>query len=210
MELSQEISNFIEEIKTRDHLILFYDTEERKRSVLFPYLKDGLLNNKGVIYICSDETPEQIREGLKTYVAIQPEEFTDKIKISTCEEWYIRDAGAEPLRVINKWKKAYQYFDERGLGLRVMGETSCFFRNDLVRELMRYEYALHRILNVPMDAICSYNLRTIVDTGYTDVIMPLIRAHGKALFLAHGGSIIIEPEHVEDTDIEKLLEIDIN
>jgi len=181
MELSQEISNFIEEIKTRDHLILFYDTEERKRSVLFPYLKDGLLNNKGVIYI---------------------EEFTDKIKISTCEEWYIRDAGAEPLRVINKWKKAYQYFDERGLGLRVMGETSCFFRNNLVRELMRYEYALHRILNVPMDAICSYNLRTIVDTGYTDVIMPL--------FLAHGGSIIIEPEHVEDTDIEKLLEIDIN
>jgi hypothetical protein len=207
MESSPEIHSIIKEIQKKDHLILFYDSEERKRSVLFPYLEDGLLKDKGIIYICSDETPKQIWEGFKAYSKLQLEEFSDKIQIRNYDEWYILNGVTEPLRVINKWNEAYRFFDKRGLGLRVTGETSCFFRNDLVRDLLRYEYALHRILTVPMDAICAYNLRTIVDTGYTDVIMPLIRAHGKGLFLAHGGSMLIEPEHVEDTDIEKLLDI---
>jgi len=48
------------------------------------------------------------------------------------------------------------------------------------------------------------------ETGYEDVIMPLIRAHGKDLFLAHGGSIVIEPQEVEDTDVEKLLDVKIH
>ncbi len=209
MESSPEIYNIIIGIQ-RDHLILFYDSEERKRSVLFPYLEDGLLKGKGIIYICSDETPKQIWEGFKAYSKLQPEEFSDKIQIWNYDEWYILKGVTEPLRVINRWNEAYRFFDKRGLGLRVTGEMSCFFRNDLVRDLMRIEYALHKILTVPMDAICAYNLRTIVDTGYKDVIMPLIRAHGKALFLAHGGSMFIEPEHVEDKDIEKLLDIDVH
>ena len=52
-------------------------------------------------------------------------------------------------------------------------------------------------------------MKTIVETGYTEVIMPLIRAHGKAVFTAEGGTMILEPENVEDTDIERLLEIKI-
>lgn len=58
-----------------------------------------------------------------------------------------------------------------------------------------------------MDAICAYNLNTIVETGYTDVIMPLVRAHGKAVFTAEGGTMILEPQSVEDTGIERLLDI---
>jgi len=41
------------------------------------------------------------------------------------------------------------------------------------------------------------------------VIMPVIRAHGKAIFVSDNGTIIIEPEEVEVTDIEKLLDIEI-
>ena len=86
---------------------------------------------------------------------------------------------------------------------------SCFFREGKVRELLRYEYALHKVLFMPIDAICAYNLKTIVETGYTDVIMPLVRAHGKAVFTAEGGIMVLEPENLEDTDIERLLEIKI-
>ena len=82
----------------------------------------------------------------------------------------------------------------------------------IVSELFARAYvtrALHRVLTIPMEAICAYNLKTIVDTGYTDVIMPLIRAHGKAIFTTEGGSMIFEPENIEDTDVEKLLDIEI-
>ena len=68
---------------------------------------------------------------------------------------------------------------------------------------------IQRARTVPMDAICAYNLKTIVETGYTDMIMPLVRAHGKAIFTAEDGTMILEPEKIEDTDIERLLDIKI-
>ncbi len=96
---------------------------------------------------------------------------------------------------------------KRGLRRRATGEASCFFKHNQVRELLRYEYALHRALSTPMDAICAFDLQTIVNTGYEDMIMPFVRAHGYAFFTSPGGIISLEPENVEDTDIEKLLDI---
>jgi len=52
-------------------------------------------------------------------------------------------------------------------------------------------------------------VNTIVETGYSEVIMPLVRAHGWAIFTGPGGSMMYEPENVEDYDIEKLLRIKI-
>jgi hypothetical protein len=86
---------------------------------------------------------------------------------------------------------------------------SCFFREEKVRELLRYEYALHKVLSIPMEAVCAYNLKTIVETGHTEVIMPLVRAHGKAMFTAEGGTMVLEPENVEEKDVERLLKIKI-
>ena len=210
MKVTTEVTNFVRGIKSREHAIIFYDSEEAKRSILFPYLSDGLSKNKGVLYICSDESPEQIQDGLNTYLTGGLDVHSEKVQIKNYDQWYIRDGVVEPLKIIDQRFEAHRFFEDRGLGLRVIGETSCFFRKGLVRDLLRYEYALHKILNVEMDAICAYDLRTIVDTGYEDVIMPIIRAHGNALFLAHGGSIVIEPEVVEDTDVEKLLDIKIH
>ena len=108
------------------------------------------------------------------------------------------------MKIINRWNETYNRFKEKGLGMRVAGETSCFFNQNKVRELLRYEYALHRVISNPIEVLCAYNIQTIVKTGYTDMIMPLVRAHGKAIFTAHGGSVVLEPEAVEDTDVEKL------
>lgn len=209
MVVSAEMHNIIRGIKSREHLILFYDTEKAKRSILFPYLENGLSNNKGILYICSDETPKRIQNSFNTYLAGGLDEYPDKVQIKNYDEWYIRDGSVEPLRIINQWMEVQRLFEERGLGLRVTGETSCFFREGLVRELLRYEYALHKVFDFEMDAICAYDVKTIVDTGYEDVIMPLIRAHGKALFLAQGGHMMYESEKVEDTDVETLLDIKI-
>lgn len=209
MDVSVEINDFVRDIKLHDHLILFYDTIDAKRTVLYPFLKDGLSNNNGVLYICSDETPEQVREGFKTYLAGEFDSRSESIQIKNYDEWYILDGTVDPFQILSHWEEAQRYFADRGLGLRVTGETSCFFEKGLVRDLLRYEYACHRFFNIRMDAICAYSVKTIVECGYEDVIMPLIRAHGKALFVANGGSIVFESEKVEDTDVEKLLDIKI-
>lgn len=210
MLISKELESFIHKFEPHNHLILFYDTLKNKYGILNLFVANGLKNGKGIVYICSDEGPEEVHRDLNSFgFDVETRVKEGILLIRSFDEWYIERGRVEPIKIITRWNKAFDQFSGRGLGMRVIGETSCFFRQGLVRELMRYEYALHRVLTIPMEAICAYNLKTIVDTGYTDVIMPLIRAHGKAIFTTEGGSMIFEPENIEDTDVEKLLDIEI-
>ena len=210
MVVVQKLDALIQNIQSTDHAALFYETQESKRNFLFKFIANGLLRNKGCMYICSEETPEQIRHGMVSYgINIEDEERAGKLIIFSCDEFYIEKGRAEPIKIISMWNDIYEQFEEKGWGMRVTGETSCFFKHNHVRELLRYEYALHRILTIPMDAICAFDLKTIVEMGYTDLIMPIIRAHGYAFFTGPSGIIRLEPENVEDTDVEKLLDIKI-
>lgn len=210
MLISEELSTYIRAIKPANHIILFYDTFESKMKILANFLADGREKGRGMIYICADETPDQVRNGLRVNgFDVDSAEEAGNMLLRSYDGWYIDEGKAEPFKIINRWKEAYRRFNERGMGMRITGEVSCFFEQGLVRELLRYEYALHRILDIPMEAICSYNVQTIVNTGYTEMIMPLIRAHGGAVFTSQSGSMILEPENVEDDDVEKLLEIKI-
>jgi len=204
----RQVHEFLEGIDTTDHVLLFYDTQESKHRILYRYLAEGLKRGKGVVYVYTEESPESIYAGLARHgIDVEPNLASGHILTPRYDALYIVDGEAEALRILNRWHGLCRLFQSKGLGLRVAGETSCFFREGKVRELLRYEYALKRVLTVPMDAICAYNLKTIVETGYTDMIMPLVRAHGKAVFTAEGGTMVLQPENVEDTDIERLLNI---
>jgi len=210
MLLNKQLKTFFDEMKPSDHALLFYDSQKNKHKILYNYLKDGLEKGRGVVYICSEERPDQIRTGLSAAgVDVEPNERSGNMLIKRFDEWYIEEGRVEILKIINHWNEAYNRFKEKGLGMRVTGETSCFFRQNKVRELLRYEYALHRVVSIPIEVLCAYDVQTIVKTGYTDMIMPLVRAHGKAIFTSRDGSVVIEPEHVEDRDVERLLEIEI-
>lgn len=206
--ISDEVIDFARNMKPTDHVILFYDTLENKRKILFSFLADGLEKGKGAVYICSEETPEQIRNGMKGFsIDVEKNEKEGRLVVSNYDEWYIENEQAEFIRILAIWKERCDKFAKNGLGLRGTGEMACFFTHNKVRELMRYEYALHRILDIPAEAICAYNIQTIVNTGYTEVIMPLVRAHGWAIFTGPGGSMVYRPEKVEDYNVEKLLQI---
>jgi hypothetical protein len=208
MQLNEGLRIFIRDIKPTDHIVLFYDNAEAKRSIVYNYLAEGLEKGRGIVYVCGEETPKDVREGLASLgVDVEPNERSENILIKTYEGWYLENNTVDSLKIINKWNDTAKKFSERGLGTRVSGEVSKFFQEGRVRELLRYEYALHKVMTIPMETLCSYDLNSIVQTGYTDMIMPIVRAHGKAIFASKGGNVIIEPEIIEDTDVEKLLEI---
>jgi hypothetical protein len=210
MLVSEEITKYIHNMEPTNHVILFHDSLESKRKILNAYIFDGLKNRKGVLYVCSEETPIQIRDSLKSF-GIDVEENISKgrLLIKSYDPFYIDNGDVDPLRIINQWQEIYEEMKKKGLGLRVTGETSCFYNEGKVRDLMRYEYALHRVLPIPMEAICTYSVPTIVNTGYTDTIMPLIRAHGGAIFITSSGTMIVEPDTIEDYEVERLLDIKI-
>jgi hypothetical protein len=210
MNSMSDVSGFIQSIETYNHIILFYDSYETRNRIVYDYLSDGLRQGKGIVYISSDETPEQVEKSLKSHgVEVEPNVRSGNIALHTCDKWYIENGKMEPLRIISHWNKELNRLSSMGLGMRAYGDTACFFIHDKVRELLRYEYSLHKVLTMPMDVICGYNLKTIVDKGYTDMIMPLVRAHGKAIFTADGGSMVLEPQDIEESDLEKLLDLEI-
>jgi len=82
------------------------------------------------------------------------------------------------------WNKFYNEASAKGFkGLRVTGETACFFKHKKVRDLVEYEKELHRVLEIPMVAICSYHadgLKSCDDP--LNLYNELARAHGTVLF----------------------------
>lgn len=208
MSTTQEMLKFVSNTKPRDHVLLFYDTLERKYNVLFTFLSAGLASGKGAVYVCSEESPEKIRNEMESYgINVTEEEEAGRLQVRDYDGWYIQEGRVECVKILAGWKETYEDFRKRGLRLRATGETACFFKHDKVRELLRYEYALHRFFDIPMEAICAFNIKTMVDAGYTEMIMPLVRAHGWAVFTGPGGNMVYEAMNVEDYDVERLLKI---
>lgn len=208
---TREVIRFVRDMKLNDHAILFYDTLESKHTILFNFLSAGLEEGKGALYICSEEAPEQIRREMEAFgLDVKKFEKENALKIYNYDEWYIEDGKAESVRMLAHATQACENFQKSGLkGMRGAGEMGCFFEHDLVRELLRYEYALHRVLKIPAEIICAYSIYDINISGYTEVIMPLVRAHRLGIFTGSYGFVAHKPENVEDSDVEKLLQIKI-
>jgi len=60
---------------------------------------------------------------------------------------------------------------------------ACFFKHNLVRELIEYEKTLHKVLDIPMIAICAYNANILNKSkDPINLYSELARAHGTVLF----------------------------
>lgn len=54
-------------MKAHDHLIMFYSNLEDKHRILFTYLKAGLESGVAAIYVASQESPDEIRNGIRGF-----------------------------------------------------------------------------------------------------------------------------------------------
>ncbi len=181
----EKVTSFMEQLSPTNHVIFIYDKPEAKYNVLFNYLKVGLDRGEAGVYVASDEKPSQIREALKQFgVDVEKFEKTGALHIYGYEETYIRDGKFDITTTMNFWNKIYNETIKKGFkGLRVTGEMACFFKNDLVKELLEYEKALHTVLDTPMIAICAYNTNMLNKSkDPINLFTELSRAHGTTLF----------------------------
>ncbi|MFB0514942.1 MAG: MEDS domain-containing protein, partial [Candidatus Bathyarchaeia archaeon] len=158
---------------------------DAKHSVLFNYLKVGLENGEAGVYVASDENPSQIREAMKRFgVNVEKYEKTGALQVFGYEDIYIRDGKFNVNTTINLWNKLYNEALTKGFkGCRVTGEMACFFEHNLVQELVEYERALHRVLDIPIIAICAYNANMLIKASNPmDLYNELLKAHGTVLF----------------------------
>lgn len=187
-----KLMRILKQLKPRDHAILIYESNEAKHKTLFSYLQKGLWKGEAAIYVCSEETPDEIREAMNVF-GIEVEKYEDReaLKILPYTEMYIRDGVFSLDSVMEVWGKSYDDAMSKGFsGMRVAGEMSCFIEHNLVEELIDYEQALHTVLDIPMMAICAYNAEALTSVeNPIDVYSELVKAHGKVLFAGKDNNV---------------------
>jgi sugar-specific transcriptional regulator TrmB len=182
---SDKLARVLKGLKPRDHAILVYNSPEVKREALFTYIRYGLERGEAAKYVCSEETPSEIRKAMSRFgVNVEEYEKTGALDILHYTSIYIKDGKFTIADVMNSWGNYYREAIAMGFkGLRVTGEMSCFIEHRLVRELLEYEQTLHTTLDIPITAICAYSSHALgrIDNPI-DVYSELVKAHGKLLF----------------------------
>ena len=183
-----EILEFVRRMKVRDHVILFYTSPGDKRLILFTYLKAGLDAGEAALYVAGEESSSAIREAMSGFgIDVKHCERTGALKIVDYRDWYIIGGEFSVDRTISLWKKALDEVTAGGFrGLRVAGEMACFFKHDMINELVVYERALHQELDLPLAAICAYDdavvLKGAEEERYLRLYLDLVSAHSTILF----------------------------
>ena len=187
-----KLMRILKHLKPRDHVILIYESREAKRNTLFSYVNKGLKKGEAAMYICSEETPDEIRSAMNQFgIDVEKYEEQGALGILPYTEMYIKDGVFNLDEVMAIWTKTYDEAISRGFdGMRVTGEMSCFINHNLVEELIEYEHALHTVLDIPMMAICAYNSEALTKVeNPIDVYSELVKAHAKVLFAGKDKSI---------------------
>lgn len=181
----EKLIDYVEQLRPRNHLTLVYDSPEAKYNVLFNYLKAGLRKSEAAVYVASEESPNQIREAMERFgIHVAKYEKTGALHICKYEDIYIKNGKFNMATTLDSWGKLYNTALENGFkGLRVTGETAWFFKRELIPEMIEYEKSLHKVMDIPMIAICAYNANMLNRSkDPIKVYNELARAHGTVLF----------------------------
>jgi len=184
-DVSEQALHFISQLKPTNHVIFLYESSEVKHNVLFNYVKAGLENGEAALYVAAEEGPSQIKEAMKRFgIEVDKNEKKGALRILDCHDFYIIDGKFDIQTTIGLINKMYNEALTKGFkGWRGIGEMACFFEHNLIHELLDYERALHRVLDIPIIAVCAYNADMLTKVGNPiNLYSELVTAHGTVLF----------------------------
>jgi len=187
-----EILQFVRQMKPRDHVILFHSNIEDKHRVLFTYLKAGLDQGEAAAYIASEETPDEIRQAMRQFgIDVDRLEGSEALRVMNYTDCYIVGGKLSVAETLDRWKKLYDEVTAKGFkGLRAAGEMACFFEKKMVKELVEYERALHRVFDLPMAGICVYDSRVVANERGGELYLDLIKAHSNVIIVGPEGGVV--------------------
>ena len=183
--VAEKVIRYVRHLRPTNHVIFLYKSLEAKHNVLFNYVKAGLEKGEAAVYVASEENPSQIRDAMKRFgIEVEKNEKTDALRILGYNDHYIIEGKFNVQTTMGLWNKIYNEVMTKGFkGCRVTGEMACFFKHNLIQELIEYERALHSVLNIPIIGVCAYNANMVIKASNPlDLYNELLKAHGTVLF----------------------------
>jgi PAS domain S-box-containing protein len=167
----------IGDLRPGDHLCCLYETEEEHRSVLIPFLRQGLERAEKVIYIADARSMETILGYLQSDgLDVEPYLARGQLAILTSEDTYLREGVFDPVSMIALLRsETEQALAEGYAALRVTGEMTWALRGLSGSErLIQYEALLNEFFpGSQCLAICQYDRRSFGP----EVLLDVLRTH---------------------------------
>jgi len=164
----------IAELERGDHVCCLYETEEERRAVVTPFLRQGLERGEKVLYIVDTHTAEDILNHLRDDgLDAEPLLARGQLAILTHDEAYMREGLFDPDDMIALLRaETDQALVEGYSALRITGEMSWTLRGLLGSErLIEYETRVNELFRGGSClAICQYDRRAFGPAMLLDVL----------------------------------------
>lgn len=189
---SREIADFVTKMKPTDHVIMFYSKPEDKRQVLFTYLKAGLDKGEAAAYVASQESPDEIMKSMRSFgIDVDRFQKSGALRVLSYEDFYFKGGIFSIPETMALWKTMLGEVTAKGFkGFRVTGEMACFFEKDMVKELLDYEKALHRVLDLSLAAICAYDSDSVSTDRRRGLFLDLALAHSSVIITGPTSGVV--------------------
>ncbi len=179
LDLTHEPTRYVRHLSLGDHAVLFYDTEDTKHQIAFPFIEAGLLKGEAVLYLTSEHKLDSEKQEIQRHGINIDKLHKKALTIITSEEWYLKKGKAQAKTIINNWLTLLENKQKAGFtGLRAATEMDVFFNYAKRKELLRYETALGRQLAPTLCALCLYNTSKIDEQEF----IQLNHSHGHTIF----------------------------
>lgn len=164
----------VKDLEPGDHLCCLYENEEEHRTLLTPFLRQGLEKRQKVLYIVDAHTAETVLNYLRDDgLEVEPYLISGQLVILTVDDAYIRDEVFNPEGMIALLRTETERAQSEGYPtLRVTGEMTWVLRGLPGSErLIEYESKLNKFLpNSRCLAICQYDRRRFSSKVLLDVL----------------------------------------
>jgi len=174
-----EPRRYVRHLRLGDHAVLFYDTEDIKRDISYPFLQTGLLKGEAVVYIVSEHKLDAEEQEIKWH-GINFDQLREKaFTIISAEEWYIRKGRVHAETLIANAQTLINEKQTAGFtGIRFAAEIGALIENATSKELLRYEALLNRQFPLNVCVLCSYDTNRLDE----ETFIQLNQSHGHSIF----------------------------
>ena len=196
--------DYVRDLDTGSHGIVFYKTPYEKREVLFNFLQAGFKKGEGMVCVPSQETSEQIRRSMEDFgFNVKALERDGVLKVLDYDKFYIIDGEVDAAHTMKLAQSFFSEAMEIGLkGLRTCGEATCFFEHNKEKELVEFELMIGRKLDLPVTVLCAYDVnhaKSLEEKNF----FSLIKAHGSVITSSFAREV--EFENFFSTVMEEVL-----
>jgi hypothetical protein len=205
--VSQPVEKFLHDLEAGEHGCIFYFSKDDMQKIHFAFVKSGLENNWGVVYVTAIESVEEIRKamqrhGINTLQYENAEEREDNsLLIVKGEELYKNAENPD----IDNWKNVAKSISDMFIskgkkGVRIAADLSSYFlSHGFIHQWHELEYVLEKKLSSPISILCAYDSHSpeLLETDvlkYYDRLYnenkEFIDAHSFTIYVAGNKSII--------------------